>query len=236
MLTAAGLPRFQGSIMVVVHPEEMVPRDDLSQRDFVCYWESPNGPHEAHIGVGGLKDLNITGKKEKKTYNLFCPAIVSNADIVTLIVAFNHSTEPTYSDRVTIHPVLSNLRREKLEGVELTAEPSGVFLIDVDAVFGETGKKLFAETGGRGTMTVIHTGHQFIMLFFHIDKKTNEIVSGTHTTPAANIPYAYGVTQPILTLLAEKTPVMYWLWSLKHFFQRLRGRSEASQTLAPGLP
>src|SRR3989344_9464990 len=216
-LVRTGYPSFRGSIMMVVHPTAVVDGDDLSQRDFVCYWSSGPARHAVHIGIGGLKEQNVTGKKENKIYNMFCPTILSTDTRKTVVVILNHSTDPTYADEVTLMPVLSNLNGERMEGPVITARAFGAFLVDVDEVFGEKGQRLLRKTGGRGVVTVLHRGHVFITLFFHIDKKTKEIVSGTHTTPAASIPYNYAIKHPFLNSWAERNPVFYFAWCLKHF-------------------
>jgi SAM-dependent methyltransferase len=214
-LRKAGYTSFCGSIMHVAHPLEVVQGDDLSQRDYAGLWMSDR--HGCHIGIGAMTKQNVTGEKEKKTYNMFCPAVFSSKGRKTIVTLFNHSTEPGYCDTVAIEPVLANLKGEKMRGRKIETGPWGSMIIDVDDVFGEEGRKLLAKTGGRGSVTAFNRGNTFITTYFHVDKNTNEIVSGTHTIPASIIVYAYGIKNPYLELLAERVPGIYLLWKLKHF-------------------
>ncbi len=218
MLAQAGYTSFRGSILFIAHPLSETSQD-LGQRDFASYWASTRNAwrNACHIGVGASKEMNVTGKKEKRIYNMFCPAVVSNERYKTLITIFNHSSEAGYSDTVSLVPVLHNLAGKKIEGPALNVGPWGTLLLDIDEVFKDEGRKLLAQTGGRGTATMIHKGHTFATLFFHIDKKTNEIVSGSHTTPAASIPHSYGVKYPLINTWSEKSPIFYLLWKFKHF-------------------
>ncbi|GEM_PF-1112242 len=217
LLNAAGYTSFQGSIMCVVHAFTLAPDEDLAQRDFVCVWSSAkSGRPACHIGLGALKTQNVTGRKEKQSYYMFCPVVVSTQNIKTVIPIFNHSTEPGYADSITFRPVLHNQKGEVLTGKEVSAPPFGTFLIDVDEVFGEAGRALLSKTDGRGTVTAIHSGHTFVSLFFHVDRHTKEIVSGTHTNPAIGILYPYGVLHYWFNRLAEYNPIFYFIWWLKH--------------------
>lgn len=218
VLVQAGYTSFHGSILFVAHALSEIPQD-LSQRDFASYWASTRNAwrNACHIGVGASKEMNVTGKKEKRTYNMFCPAVVSNEKFKTLIVIFNHSSEAGYSDTVSLEPVLHNLAGKKIAGSAIRVGPWGTLLLDIDEVFQNKGRTLLAETGGRGTATMLHRGHTFATLFFHIDRKTNEIVSGSHTTPASSIPHSYGVKYPLINTWSEKNPIFYLLWRLKHF-------------------
>lgn len=213
-LNKVGITSFRGSLMFIAHPIEVVPNDDLSQRDYAGVWSSAR--HGVHIGIGGTLKQNITGEKEKKTYNMFCPAVIWNEERKTIVTFFNHSTEPGYNDSISIIPRLENLKGERLNGKELSTGPHGTIIIDVEDAFGKEGYELLARTGGRGAITTSHKGHVFATLFFNVDRKTNELVSGTHTNPAAIIVYSYGINHPFLVLLAERIPGFYLLWKLKH--------------------
>jgi len=217
LLNAAGHASFQGSIMFIVHPFEVAPDERLSQRDFVCLWSAikPGRP-ACHIGLGALTAFNITGDKERKSYYMFCPAVLSTESRKTFITAFNHSTEPGYADHVTLNPVLHNQKGEILSGREVSAPPFGTFFIDVDKVFGEEGKKLLAKTNGRGSITVAHRGHTFPSLFFHVDRQTKEIVAGTHTNPAMGVVDTRGIVHYWFNRFAERSPIFYFIWWLRH--------------------
>lgn len=214
LLLERGIEHFRGSMALIIASDAL--EDDMGQRDFVSFWSSTRG-NACHVGFGGFPAINVTGKKEGKVYNMFCPVVVSNDQKKTLIVALNHSTEIPYNDTVTINPILHNLSGETLQGKTVSAPPMGLLQIDVDEVFGKEGKALLAKTGGRGTVTVLHRGHQFATVFFHIDRTHGDIVSGTHTSPASSIPYTYGVTHPLLNAWSEKSILLYWLWSTKRF-------------------
>lgn len=217
MLANVGYESFRGSILFITHIVGDK-TEDLGQRDFASYWASTRNAwrNGCHIGVGASKEMNVTGKKEGRIYNMFCPAIVSNDRYKTLITIFNHSSEAGYVDTVVLEPVLHNFIGKKITGPAISVPPWGTFLLDIDTVFGEEGRKLLAESDGHGTATMLHRGHHFATLFFHVDKKTDEIVSGSHTTPAASIPHAYGVTHPLINTWSERNPLLYLIWRLKH--------------------
>ncbi len=209
-----GVSDFQGSILGIVHPIDLT-SEDLTQKDLVCLWSSPVKKSICHIGLGGSTRLNVTGRKEKQTYLMYCPAVLSSETEKTMVIFFNHSSEAGYADTAKVVPVLHNLHGATVRGPELSANPYGTFLIDVDQVFGEEGKKLLDQTGGRGSLTVHHRGHTFATLFFHSDKKTGDIIIGTHTNPPVGVINNYHIVHYWYNYLASKIPGLYLFWLVK---------------------
>jgi hypothetical protein len=216
-LRALGYERFQGSVLCVVYPmaETM---QNLTQKDFVCLWSALPRPHLCHIGLGALTELNITPKKHRQSYLMFCPVTLS-AQRKSVVAFFNHSSEAGYADTVVIRPVLENLSGKKLQGPELTVGPFGTCHIDLELAFGSEGQALLAETAGHGVLTVRHLGHTFATVFFQLDRVTGDIVNGTHTMPPIAAVSAYGIVHYWFNALAERWTILYPVWLVKNFRQ-----------------
>ncbi|MBP9694912.1 MAG: class I SAM-dependent methyltransferase [Candidatus Magasanikbacteria bacterium] len=182
-LAKEGVTKCIGSLILIVANKNQAEILDLPPKDLVSQWWSPVA--SSQIGNAGYTNLNVPGEKEKKSYFLFCPGVVSSPEQKTLIVIFNHSVEPEYNDTVTMVPKLHNLSGEALDGSVITIEPFGCAVISIDEYFGEAGKQLLAKTGGRGSLTMKHHGHTFSSYFFFVDRETNHILSARHTQPPA---------------------------------------------------
>ncbi len=181
ILLQIGITNFQGSFLLIASNHDSEKPFNFSLKDLVTTWLGKDACTQ--IGVGGIRYFNVTGWKEKKSYYMFCPAVLSNNKRKTLITIFNHSTEHSYNDTVQLIPKLHNLDGETIIGKELSMPPFGCGIIDVDDHFGEEGKRLLQKTNGRGSLTTSHKGHTFSSLFFHIEKENNTIISGRHTQP-----------------------------------------------------
>lgn len=194
-LTPLGLIPFSGSIMLVSRraEESHLPPNI---KDLVSTWWSPTSSME--ILVGGLPRLNLPGEKEKKSYYMFCPAVEVNEKIKTLQVTINYSTDPDYADTATFAPRLHGLNGQTIEGPEVSIPPFGTAVLDPEQWFGEPGRALLAANGGRCSMTAVHLGHTLVSLFFHADRLTNDLQSGTHTQP------------PVICLFFSHPRFNYW--------------------------
>jgi hypothetical protein len=172
-----------GSFLLIVANSNQDEKLLLAPKDLVTQWSSPLG--SAQIGNAGYTNLNVVGEKEKKSYFLFCPAVVENDKQNTRLVVFNHSVDPDYSDTVQLIPELHNLRGETVLGKPITVKPFGCAIIDPGEYFGEAGKALLASTEKRGSVTMRHHGHTFSSFFFFVDPKSKAIFSARHTQPPA---------------------------------------------------
>jgi hypothetical protein len=215
LLESVGISDFQGSILLVSRP--MAARADgapYEEMDFYSSWRSRVPGSAAQIIVGAIRHFNEIGRKEKQSFFMGCPAVVTNNDRKTIIAIINHSSDPNYADTPEIVPELRNAHGRMVKAAPMHAPPFGIFLIDVDDVFGEEGRKLLAETGGYGSVGVWHRGHIFSTLFFHVDRRTGAILSGTHTQPLINVLSSYGVTHPVWYALAPRIPGLYAIWKV----------------------
>ncbi|MEK7623235.1 MAG: class I SAM-dependent methyltransferase [Patescibacteria group bacterium] len=204
-LATAGIQTFVGGLLLVIsNPKNYLPLF-IANKDLVSTWSGSRA--SAQIGIAGAAEWNSAAKKAQKSYYMFCPAVLENDSTKTLITIFNSSTDAGYADAVIMEPRLHNLRGETIVGNTLTVPPFGTAVIDVGAHFGEAGNKLLAATENRGSLTMHHQGHSFGSFFFHVDRATNEILSGRHTQPPALavckiIPFNY-----IATYLGSKLPL-----------------------------
>ncbi|MEK7145975.1 MAG: hypothetical protein AAB802_02205 [Patescibacteria group bacterium] len=181
-----GKENFTGSALLVIRPSNRNSETfSAKNKDCVYTFLSPNTSVE--IGTAAHTTLNAPGEKEKKTFNMFCTAVLSNEKVKTLIAIYNHSTDPRYSDRVSLKPKLQNLNGEGLEGPEKQVPAFGSYILDVDESFGVEGRSLLEKTGGRGSITLQHKGHTFGSFFFHMDKESEALISGSHTQPPTGI-------------------------------------------------
>lgn len=216
-----GISRFQGSVLCVVHPTDVF-TEDLSQRDFVTIWSSSATKASCHIGLGASKSFNVSGRKEQQQYLMYCPTVFSTPEKKTLITFFNISSEMDYIDVATLTPQLHNLHGKSINGQEMSVGPYGTFLIDVDEIFGEQGMELLRETDNRGCVVVSHHGHAFPTLFFHCDRKSKDILIGTHTNPPVAITYDYAIVHYWFNFISPKIPGLYLVWLARRILKRLK--------------
>ncbi len=181
-LEKAGITQFEGSFQAMVtNKDKTIPLNNKHMHHMSTWW----GPDSAaQILTAGHKSINVTGKKDKKRFVMFCSAVHDSEEVQTRVAVFNHATEADYYDKVSFTPVLHNLQGESLTGESVTMEPFGSVAINVDTHFGQAGRELLKKTDGRGSLTVNHTGNTLGTLFFHVNKKTGTILSGQHTQPA----------------------------------------------------
>lgn len=177
---------FSGSAMLVVRPAAL-DSGTFSAKDKDCVYTFLSDATSLEIGTAAHHILNVPGEKEKKTFNMFCPAVLSNEKVKTLIAIYNHSTDPQYSDTVSFQPSLQNLRGKILEGPEKHISAFGTYILDVEESFGTEGLELLEKTEGRGSILLQHKGHRFGSFFFHVDKQSEALISGSHTQPPTGI-------------------------------------------------
>lgn len=204
---------FIGSSMLIIRPVNEEDTMIIKNKDAVTSWLAEDTACE--IGTAAFPALNTKGVRENQSYYMFCSAVVSDEKRKTLIVIFNHSTDSDYSDTVEFTPKLQNLNGDLIVGPKVFVKPFGLGLFDTDELFGNEGRELLAKTGGRGSMTLFNRGHIFPSFFFHVDRKSENLICGSHTQPAMGIfmnPAAMQHYQ--LTFLASKVPFSSWIVSV----------------------
>ncbi len=197
MFDTSAPAEFRGGLLVVVRNVDISKPLQLGYRDLVTRWTSPHA--SSQIGNSGFMKLNISDPGAKKSFFMFCPAVLLSEKIKTIITIFNYSTESQYAENAEFIPVLHNTLGESVSGKAITIAPFGCAVIDVDEWFGLNGRDLLAKTNGRGSVTVHHEGHTLGSYFFHLNRVNGEILSGQHTQP------------PVPCVFFFNTAFNYWL-------------------------
>ncbi|MEK7642587.1 MAG: hypothetical protein AAB392_02205 [Patescibacteria group bacterium] len=179
-LDEVNLHSFMGSLMVL-HRHSNPPEGLKPIRSMMSYWISKD--FSTQVGSSGYMALNVRGKKEKQSFFMFCPSVISTNNYKTTIAIFNHSTEPEYNDEVTLYPRLNDEEGTSIIGGPFKIAPFGLSVLDIEKHFG----KDILKTNKRYSITISHVGHVLGPLFFHVSRSSGDIISGRHTQPAAGI-------------------------------------------------
>lgn len=148
------------------------------------HWTS--GAAHCEVGSQGFGRWNGPDAAARGRFAMFCPVICVDDRRTTVLVLFNHSTDPAYRDTVALRPLLS-AAGGTVEGPEVRVPPFGAGVLDAAEHFGGEGRRLLAAAGGLGTVTASHAGHVLTSYFFHLDRTTGDVLSGQHTQPPASI-------------------------------------------------
>lgn len=230
--TTRGDAVFQGSVMLIVTSlKKLSTSPSIGDKDLMLFWLCPN--HSHNVSTAGFSTLNITGKKEKQSYYMFCPMIVHTPKVTTRLVILNHSTDPEYNDTITLAPILHNLKGEKVFGSEILLPPFGTAIIDVSTFFGEAGKRLLAITDGRGSITTIHRGHVLASFFFYIDRLSGDMISGRHTQPSIGVCFGLEKFHYIFNSVASRIPYLQYAMTIRSFLKQI---PKIFRTIYPGRP
>lgn len=227
LLKEIGIFEFRGNMLLIIRNLDTSKPFIWNNKDFVSTWWSDEAAIQ--IGTAGFTSFNVDGKKEKKSYYMFCPAVVSSTEKRTRIVIFNHSTQDTYNDTISLTPFLHNLQGETIRGRDIVIQPFGSCSFDISEWFGEAGRELLAKTGGRGSITTTHIGHTFSSFFFYEDKN-GALLSGRHTQPALLVVLFQPKYNCWVEYLGSKFPFM---GHVIPFFSFLKHNPETLATFYP---
>ncbi len=174
-----GIHSFQGQCMLFFEN----PADD---RDYVppavtMNWVSES--HHSEVASQAVRNLNSAVKKGGRSFFMYCPMALVNDDYKTLVTIFNSSVDSSYNDAVLLRPVLRRLDGKSLEGEPVRIPPFGMALIDVGTFGNGEGERFLRADGGRGSLSISHSGYSLTSFFFLVHKKTNRVITGQHTQP-----------------------------------------------------
>jgi hypothetical protein len=147
-----------------------------------AHWMSPI--HHSKVATAAFDHLNLRSFQRKRSFYMYCSMTVSDDRRSTWVVLFNHSTDPEYDDSGDVYPTLYGKSGQALVGQSLTIAPFGALILDVSQHFGAAGAALFSQNQGKLTLTLQHQGHTFPAYFFHVDPKTQDILSAQHAQPS----------------------------------------------------
>ncbi len=219
-LRRVGITSFEGSFLALLSNVNPLEPFDISTKDHVTMWVSDKS--QVQIVTAGNKNINVPGQGAKKSFCMFCSAILETPEIQTRVMIFNHSTEGNYTDTITITPRLHNMNGETIEGQALSVAPFGCAIINVDQFFGEKGKGLLSKTEGRGTLSVIHQGHTMGSLFFHVDRPSGALQSGQHTQPVVPAIFFQPTYNYWVEWVGTHIPLMGWVIPAVSFLRHRR--------------
>lgn len=192
-LNSLSINEFYGSLLMVQRVD--AEHDNLQKlsknviRAPMSNWHSSSS--HAQIGYGASPYLNVPVKKDKQSFFMFCPSVVSTDKLKTLIVMFNFSSDHAYNDTVSLTPRLNSADGQYVVGRDINIPPFGTFILDVEKHFPKmTRNKIH-------TLTVSHTGHLMSSLFFHISRANGDIITGRHTQPAASVFRPMNINMPV---------------------------------------
>jgi hypothetical protein len=186
----SGVTPFSGQLVLIVD-QVSTQGGPVIHPAITAHWTSP--AHHSKVATAAFERINMRSFNRQKSFYMYCSMAVSDARRTTYIVLFNHSTDSGYDDSAEIETILYGRNGRPLQGRPVTIPPFGALIMDVSEHFGAEGTAFFSENNGCVSLTMRHLGHTFPAYFFHVDRHTQDILSGQHAQPSIAALTHFGV-------------------------------------------